>query len=523
MLQRVVIAMALATDPALLILDEPTTGLDATVEAEVLDLVSHLRERLGTSVLFISHNLGIIANMCDRVGVLYAGRLVEEGPAREVFQDPRHPYAVGLLRCLPRAGVRKDEGRLDTIPGTLPPIGAQLPGASSPTAAGSCSRSAASRSRTSCAVERHAPQPLPLLARGAHRPPHDAGRRPWPHRRGDERVGADPRGRRLEDVQAGRAGDPRADRRRSRPPPGETLGLVGESGSGKTTFARVVLGLTKPDEGSSWSSTGQPLSGGLHRPHARSRCGRSRSSSRTRTRRSTGAPACAASSAGPPTGCSGCAAARSTSASRRSRRACACPSGTSNAKPYQLSGGLKQRVAIARAFAGDAARRGVRRADLRPGRLGAGGDPQPARRPAGRPARRATCSSRTTSASCATCPIASPCCTSGTCWSSATPSGSSAARTIRTPRRCSRRCRPSRAIERKRIRLAGEIPSAAHLPSGCVFHSRCPRKKSALCETEQPPLVEKEPGHWMRCHWTLEELAELQKTAPEGQPEVPPI
>ena len=110
MLQRVVIAMALATDPALLILDEPTTGLDATVEAEVLDLVSHLRERLGTSVLFISHNLGIIANMCDRVGVLYAGRLVEEGPALEVFRDPRHPYAVGLLRCLPRAG--RAQGRV---------------------------------------------------------------------------------------------------------------------------------------------------------------------------------------------------------------------------------------------------------------------------------------------------------------------------------------------------------------------------------------------------------------------------
>ena len=120
MQQRVVIAMALAKDPTLLILDEPTTGLDATVEAEVLDLVSALRAEFGTTVLFISHNLDVITKMCDRVGVLYAGRLVEEGPVQAVFDDPRHPYAVGLLRCLPRGGVRKDRERLDTIPGFLP-------------------------------------------------------------------------------------------------------------------------------------------------------------------------------------------------------------------------------------------------------------------------------------------------------------------------------------------------------------------------------------------------------------------
>ena len=115
MQQRVIIAMALAKDPALLILDEPTTGLDATVEAEVLDLVAGLQAKLHTSVLFISHNLGVIAKMCDRVGVLYAGRLVEEGSVARVLHDPRHPYTVGLLRCIPRGGVRKDHGRLDTI------------------------------------------------------------------------------------------------------------------------------------------------------------------------------------------------------------------------------------------------------------------------------------------------------------------------------------------------------------------------------------------------------------------------
>ena len=127
MQQRVVIAMALACNPKLLVLDEPTTGLDATVEAEVLDLVRVLSRESGAAVLLIAHNLGIIRALCDRVGVMYAGKIVEEGPSTQVFDDPQHPYTVGLLRSLPRHGVRKTERALTTIPGILPLIGTQLP------------------------------------------------------------------------------------------------------------------------------------------------------------------------------------------------------------------------------------------------------------------------------------------------------------------------------------------------------------------------------------------------------------
>ena len=127
MQQRVVIAMALACDPKLLVLDEPTTGLDATVEAEVLDLVRVLRKESNAAVLLIAHNLGIIRSLCDRVGVMYAGKVVEEGPSDQVFDNPQHPYTVGLLRSLPRHGIRKTERALATIPGILPLIGSDLP------------------------------------------------------------------------------------------------------------------------------------------------------------------------------------------------------------------------------------------------------------------------------------------------------------------------------------------------------------------------------------------------------------
>ncbi|GAB4425812.1 MAG: ABC transporter ATP-binding protein [Anaerolineae bacterium] len=118
--QRIVIAMAMLNNPALLIMDEPTTALDVTVEAAVLDLVNDLRRNFDTAILLISHNMGVIARVSDRVGVMYAGELIELAPVEEIFANPRHPYTQGLIRCLPKLGLSKESSVLYPIRGRVP-------------------------------------------------------------------------------------------------------------------------------------------------------------------------------------------------------------------------------------------------------------------------------------------------------------------------------------------------------------------------------------------------------------------
>ncbi len=118
--QRIVIAAALANDPKLLIADEPTTALDVTIQAQILDLLRDMNRELGTAILFISHDLGVIREVCDRVIVMYAGYIVEDAPVGDILERPKHPYTAGLLQALPSVGKR---GRpLYTIPGRVPPL-----------------------------------------------------------------------------------------------------------------------------------------------------------------------------------------------------------------------------------------------------------------------------------------------------------------------------------------------------------------------------------------------------------------
>jgi peptide/nickel transport system ATP-binding protein len=514
MQQRVVIAMALAKNPTLLILDEPTTGLDATVEAEVLDLVAALRQEFGTSVLFISHNLAVIAKMCERVGVLYAGRLVEEGAAAQVFRDPRHPYTVGLLRCIPRGGVRKDETPLDTIPGFLPRLGADIQGCVFAPRCGLVQE-----------ICRQEEPPLYPIGDGrtsrchfherAHLVPRTAPAQFAAARHGNGgppilTVEGATKTFRQEGQDVRALADVSLDIRL-----GEVLGLVGESGSGKTTFARILLGLTAPDAGSKLELEGTPLASRVQkRPAEQVRAIQvvfqnpdAALNRRFSVRRIIGRAL---------TKLRGLRGRERDARARELASSVRFDEGLLTARPSQLSGGLKQRVAIARAFAGDPRvvlcdeptsaldvsvqaailnllaelqlEQGVtylfishdlgvvryisdRIAVLYLGRLMELGDAETVFSAPHHPYTEALLSAVPT----------------------------------------------LEGEERPRIRLEGEIPSAADPPSGCVFHTRCPRKWGEICEREDPPLKEVERGHFLRCHIPLEELRAVQATPPPAR------
>jgi len=259
MQQRIVIAMALSCDPDLLIMDEPTTGLDVTTEANILDLVVDLKKRASAGILYVSHNLGVIARVADRVAVMYAGKVVEQAPVHDLFKNPQHPYTAGLLSCVPRPPTENGiTAKLTSIPGTV--------------------YDAARKSVDECLFAPRCP-----MARDACRQQAPgmsdtgAGRQSrclfWNETRKDMWGETTPReemGREAMPVLEGKGlrrfyghwqrkyffFGPRV-----RPPvravvdanlkvsAGRTLGIVGESGSGKTTIARVVAGLVERNRG----------------------------------------------------------------------------------------------------------------------------------------------------------------------------------------------------------------------------------------------------------------------------------
>ncbi|MCC6791660.1 MAG: ABC transporter ATP-binding protein, partial [Thermomicrobiales bacterium] len=262
--QRILIAMALACDPDLLIMDEPTTGLDVTTEAHILDLVRALKSRVNAAIIYISHNLGVIARVSDRVAVMYAGELVETTDVVELFDNPRHPYTLGLLGCVPRLGLSKTDAPLRPIPGRIPSPRELPPGcifaARCPYARAKCRESHpdlldvtaghVSRcffweevdKRTSRFTDIENPEKLVAQSSAA------SDGEPMVLV-GDLKKYYESRGGGLSLFGGKRRIVKAVDGVSFAIQPGETLALVGESGCGKTTVSRAIAGLLEPSEG----------------------------------------------------------------------------------------------------------------------------------------------------------------------------------------------------------------------------------------------------------------------------------
>lgn len=503
--QRVVIAMALLANPALLLLDEPTTGLDVTVEAAVLDLLNELRVKYGTALLYISHNLGVIAQVCERIGVMYAGKLVEEAPAAALFRAPRHPYTRGLLASLPRPGADKRSAPLVPIPGVVPAAGR------APASCGFLTRCAYAVPGVCDSAEvkllttdaghavrcaRWAELPAMVTAAAAARtnlPAED-----------DEAVmqartlsRSFPIGRRR--LLANDSLDIAAKR-------GHVLAIVGESGSGKSTFAKVLAGLDAASSGS-LVVLGQEVAG------------------RKVRRRDAGLVAAVQMVFQQPEGTLnpshpvGWPLARAlrkfgVAHGRRDVEArvtallemVRLPPSLRHALPRQLSGGQKQRIAIARAFAGNPQ---VLVAD----------EPVSALDVSVQAAvinllLRIQAEQRTTLvfishdlglvrylADEVVVMYLGQVMEAGTVAALFDPPYHPYTEALLSAAPV-----PDPEIRTQRIRLQGEIPSPLNVPPGCRFATRCPRKLGRICDDTPPPRREAGEGHVIHCHIPLEAL-----------------
>lgn len=518
--QRVVIAMALLNDPALLIMDEPTTALDVTVEAAVLDLIADLQRDFDTAIMYISHNLGVIARVADRVAVMYAGELVERAAVGDVFLRPYHPYTQGLMRCVPRLGQDKSSSYLYPIPGRVPSPQALPPGCvfepRCAFARRACSqhrpalREVAAGHWTSCLFAEE-------IAEQGWQPPAPAGKEPLraapavpaaadrpilrvEHAQTFYRV---PSRRLFGGKQYVRAVDDVSIAVRR----GETLGIVGESGCGKSTLVKTIIGLETPTAGTfefMGVDIAQPVS-------KRSLDILQNLQMVFQNPDSTLNPSF---SVGVQIG-------------RALRRFKKLPGREVRAEvirlldmmklgeryydrlPRQLSGGEKQRVGIARAIAGrpevvlcdepvSALDVSVQAAVLNLlleiqqqmgttmlfiahdlsvvrffcdtiavmylGQIVEIGPAEAIYAPPYHPYTEALLSAV---------PIPDP------------------------------------RVEQARIRLSGTVPSALHPPAGCRFHTRCPRKLGAICETQTPPWQVAKAGQRIFCHIPVAELSKM--------------
>ncbi len=517
--QRVLIGMSLMSNPELLVMDEPTTGLDVTIEAAILELVADLRARHGMALLFISHNLGTVMRVCERIGVMYCGELVEEGPVAEVFANARHPYTRGLMDCLPRLDTGRQSASLTPIPGQMPTHPEQTAGC---VFALRCSEVR----EPACTAESVPTLPVPgseahhvRCVRSEELP---AWQRPAPTN-GEAAREPEEEEPLLEIVALEKAYEPTAGllpwRGRGQPVRalngvslsvyrGQTLAIVGESGCGKSTLAKVLTGLEEATKGSV-KLNGRELAGTA----VESRPQEVKRSLQMVFQHPDGTLN--------PSHTVGFAIGRSLRRLASGRKGMirqavqglldivSLPGQFSRRLPRQLSGGQKQRVAIARALAGNpelvVADEPVSALDVSVqaaiinllleiqqeqgttmlfishdlavvryladrvavmylGKIMEFGKVEDVFEPPYHPYTEALLSS---------------------------------APVVDTKRR-------------RRIILEGDLPSPTDVPAGCPFYSRCPRKLGDVCADTPPPEQLLPGGHRIACHIPLETLREVE-------------
>ena len=519
MLQRCVIAMALMTNPSLLIMDEPTTALDVTTQAVVLDLVSELKREFDSAILYITHDLGVITKICDRVGVMYAGEFMEQAPLRQLFKRPLHPYTLDLLGCVPHFDPTPQKRSLVTIPGSIPRVD-ELPAGCIFTPRCSFVEEACTTARpplvtvadghlSACRRWQSVPPPAEYLREATEAVREEATECEPPavlvSARGAEvhfkAARGLIRGRTARVIRA-------VDGMDLDVCVGQTLGIVGESGSGKTTVARAIIGLTPATGGTiTLHGTSLPRTTGS-RPRATLReiqmvfQNPDASLNPTRT--------VGAAIMRPITLLGGLGGREAKEMARQLLTSVSLPESYFDRLPHELSGGEKQRVAIARAFAAepelilcdepisslDVSVQGslmnllmklqVEKrtsyvfishdlsavqhlsdaiAVVYLGHVMEIGDATLVLTPPFHPYTEALLSAI---------PLADP------------------------------------DVKQMPIRLGGSVPSAMDVPTGCRFHPRCPRCLGDACREQEPPWREGVGDHRIYCHIPLEELSRLQ-------------